>query len=62
VKTNGREPNENKQSWISKAFSSPNAAPRPAAQPQPAQPPAGPPVVPPPPVDQRVSDATTGNR
>jgi outer membrane protein assembly factor BamD len=65
VKTNGREPNENKQSWISKAFSSPSAAPRPAAQPQPpaAQSPAAqPPVVPPPPVDQRVSDATAGNR
>jgi outer membrane protein assembly factor BamD len=59
VKTDGHEPNENKQSWISKAFSNPSGTPRPVAQPQPAQPqtPPGPPVVPPPPVDQRVSDA-----
>jgi outer membrane protein assembly factor BamD len=62
VKNNGREPNENKQSWISKAFSSPNAAPRPAAQPAtPPQPPTAP-VVPPPPVDQRISDATPRNQ
>jgi outer membrane protein assembly factor BamD len=58
VKKAGQEPNENKQSWISRAFS-PNATPRPPASPQP--PPAPPPVAPPP-VDQRISDATTRNR
>jgi outer membrane protein assembly factor BamD len=68
VKNDGREPTENKQSWISRAFSNPSAAPRPAVAPQPGQPPATqspaaqPPVVPPPPVDQRISDATAGNR
>jgi outer membrane protein assembly factor BamD len=61
VKKAGQEPNENKQSWISRAFSSPSATPRPPAQ-QPAQPPSPPPPVAPPPVDQRISDATTRNR
>jgi outer membrane protein assembly factor BamD len=58
VKKAGQEPNENKQSWISRAFS-PSATPRPPA---PAQPPPAPPPVAPPPVDQRISDATVRNR
>ncbi len=44
VKNGGQEPTENKQSWISKAFSSPSAAPRPA----PAAPVSAGPVAPPP--------------
>ena len=57
VKKAGQEPNENKQSWISRAFSSPSATPRPPA----SQPPPAPPPVAPPPVDQKVSDATARN-
>jgi outer membrane protein assembly factor BamD len=61
VKNAGREPNENKQSWISRAFSSPSAAPRPAAAtpaPAPAAPASAAPApspVPPPPVAPTVS-------
>jgi outer membrane protein assembly factor BamD len=72
VKTAGQEPNENRSSWISRAFSLTPAAPRPAA----AAPTAPPPVAPPPvaptpgapvsavplPPGQRITDAAAGNR
>jgi outer membrane protein assembly factor BamD len=73
VKTTGQEPNENKSSWISRAFSLTPAAPKPAAS-APTAPPAPasmapPPVAPgapvsamPPPPGQRMTDATAGNR
>jgi outer membrane protein assembly factor BamD len=44
VRNSGQEPTENKQSWISKAFSSPSSAPRPA----PTAPVSAGPVAPPP--------------
>ncbi len=72
VKTAGQEPNENKPSWISRAFSLTPATPKPAAAapiapasvaPPPVAPTPGAPVsaVPPPP-GQRITDATAGNR
>jgi outer membrane protein assembly factor BamD len=72
VKNSGQEPNENKSSWISRAFSLTPAAPRPAASAPTAPPPVAPPPVSPapgtpvsampPPPGQRMTDATAGNR
>src|SRR5580692_3879772 len=50
VKTAGQEPNENKKSWISRAFTSPSAGPRTVVQPPAAPPTVGPPPVAPAPV------------
>ena len=72
VKTAGQEPNENRSSWISRAFSLTPAAPKPAAAAPTAPPPVAPPplaptpgapvsAVPPPP-GQRITDAAAGNR
>ncbi len=72
VKTAGQEPNENRSSWISRAFSLTPAAPKPTAAAPTAPPPvAPPPVAPtpgapvsamPPPPGQRITDAAAGNR
>jgi outer membrane protein assembly factor BamD len=75
VKNAGHEPNENKQSWISRAFSLTPAAAKPTAAaptaPVAPAPVAAPPVAPapgapvsavPPPPGQRITDAAAGNR
>jgi outer membrane protein assembly factor BamD len=72
VKTAGQEPNENRSSWISRAFSLTPAAPKPTAAAPTAPPPvAPPPLAPtpgapvsamPPPPGQRITDAAAGNR
>jgi outer membrane protein assembly factor BamD len=75
VKTAGQEPNENRSSWISRAFSLTPGAPKPTAA-APTAPVAPPPVAPPPlapapgtpvsavppPPGQRITDAAAGNR
>jgi outer membrane protein assembly factor BamD len=76
VKNAGQEPNENKKSWISRAFSLTPPAPRPAQTAPPAPAAVAPPPVTPGPMapapgapvsavpapGQRVTDAATGNR